>query len=132
MSRVPQVEGMLSYLLKQEMELTQARDRAAESARSWVKRARAAYTHGEPELGAEAKARALEVKSEHDQLQLQLDSVKLKLADVRRQSKMRDETEAILRAEMLVEAFRLRGILPEESAPDPLLGPLEDEPPDEP
>ena len=120
MSRVPQVEGMLAYLLKQEMEVTAERDAAATSARAWVKRAKAAYTHGEQELGAEAKARALEEKTKYDRLQSQLDSIKLKLAHLRRQSKTRDETESILRAEMMVDTFRLRGILPDEPVSDPL------------
>jgi len=109
---------MLSYLLRQEIDLTQKRDQAGDEARTWIGRAKRAYKHGRSDLGAEAKARALDAKAEHDQLQAELDTVKLKLADIRRQAKVRDETESILRAEMMVEAFRLRGILPEEPIPD--------------
>lgn len=119
--------AIYAYLVKEENRLEEELETARSQAQKWVKRSKLAFKKGELELGREAKERALQAKQTFDSTKQELTTVKLKKADLRRRNAVTDETETIIRAEVLVEQFRMMGISPEESETNEIVGRMQAE-----
>ncbi|MBN1946387.1 MAG: hypothetical protein JW797_11975 [Bradymonadales bacterium] len=109
----PGDHARMTYLISREKEAQKQLEEAREAVLQWVKRGKLAIEADLPELVPEAKARAIEAKQKFDAVQAELDRLALEKAAMVHRRPGPDH-EATIRAETLVEQFRMQGFSPEE------------------
>jgi hypothetical protein len=111
-------QAEMAVLVFYEKKALERLDTAREELALWVERGKLAARKGRPILARQAKARALEAKAELDRAQADLNGLQAKKKALRSGRPAGPSGAETIRAETLVEQFRMRGLAPEEAELD--------------
>lgn len=111
-------QAEMAVLVFYEKKALERLDKAREELALWVERGKLAARKGRPILARQAKSRALEAKAELDRAQADLNGLQAKKRALRSGRPAGPSGAETIRAETLVEQFRMRGLAPEEAELD--------------
>ena len=104
----------LAILIRREHSAQAKRETVLDDLELWVERGKLAKAKGELDLARQALERALTAKTSLEAVDLELETIRMAKDVLKRNARKPDESEAVIRAEVLVEQFRMQGLAPEE------------------